>query len=124
MSRVRAGDSGALGATASAAAAAAAEPVGSRGMDSTGVSGSNIDGTKGKIEDMLDTICTAFSRQLDNLYGEEALDISADITVMEQIQGQLGHHVQFFTHGRSPPNLCLCRSRTAPGRHRTAPFLR
>ncbi len=59
-------------------------------MDSTGVSGSNIDGTKGKIEDMLDTICTAFSRQLDNLYGEEALDISADITVMEQMLAQEG----------------------------------
>ena len=59
-------------------------------MDSTGVSGSNIDGTKGKIEAMLDTICTAFSRQLDNLYGEEALDISADITVMEQMLAQEG----------------------------------
>lgn len=59
-------------------------------MDSTGVSGSNIDGTKGKIEDMLATICTAFSRQLDALYGEEALDISADITVMEQMLQQEG----------------------------------
>ena len=59
-------------------------------MDSTGVSGTNIDGTKGKIEDMLDTICVAFSRQLDALYGEEALDISADITVMEQMLAQEG----------------------------------
>ena len=59
-------------------------------MDSTGVSGTNIDGTKGRIEDMLDTICTAFSRQLDALYGEEALDISADITVMEQMLQQEG----------------------------------
>ena len=32
-------------------------------MDATGASGANIDGTKGKIEEMLDTICTAFSRQ-------------------------------------------------------------
>ena len=59
-------------------------------MDSTGVSGSNIDGTKGKVEGMLDTICAAFSRQLDALYGEEALDISADITVMEQMLQQEG----------------------------------
>ena len=59
-------------------------------MDSTGVSGANIDGTKGKIEEMLDTICVAFSRQLDALYGEEALDISADITVMEQMLQQEG----------------------------------
>ena len=59
-------------------------------MDSTGVSGTNIDGTKGKIEEMLDTVCVAFSRQLDALYGEEALDISADIKVMEQMLQQEG----------------------------------
>ncbi len=59
-------------------------------MDSTGVSGTNIDGTKGKIEDMLDTICTAFSRQLDDLYGEEAMDVSAEIKVMEQMLAQEG----------------------------------
>ena len=59
-------------------------------MDSTGASGANIDGTKGRIEEMLGTICVAFSRQLDALYGEEALDISADITVMEQMLQQEG----------------------------------
>ena len=59
-------------------------------MDSTGVSGANIDGTKGKIEDMLDTVCVAFSRQLDALFGEEALDVSADIKVMEQMLQQEG----------------------------------
>ena len=46
--------------------------------------------TKELIEDMLDTICVAFSKQLDNLYGEEAMDISADITVMEQMLAQEG----------------------------------
>lgn len=59
-------------------------------MDSTGVSGTNIDGTKGKIEDMLETICTAFDKQLDSLYGAEALDISTDITVMEQMLAREG----------------------------------
>ena len=59
-------------------------------MDSAGVAGANIDGTKGKIEDMLNTVCVAFSKQLDNLYGEEALDISADIAVMEQMLRQEG----------------------------------
>lgn len=59
-------------------------------MDSTGASGANIDSTKDKIEEMLGTICVAFSRQLDALYGEEALDISADITVMEQMLQQEG----------------------------------
>ena len=59
-------------------------------MDATGASGTNIDGTKGKIGEMLGTICVAFSRQLDALYGEEALDISTDITVMEQMLQQEG----------------------------------
>ena len=59
-------------------------------MDSAGVSGSNIDTTKEKVERMLDTICTAFDRQLDALFGEEALDISTDITVMENLLAQEG----------------------------------
>ncbi len=59
-------------------------------MDSVGVDGGNIGSTKGKIEDMLATICTAYDKQLDSLYGEEALDISADISVMEQMLAQEG----------------------------------
>lgn len=59
-------------------------------MDSTGVSGTNIDGTKNRIEDMLETICIAFDKQLDSLYGAEALDISTDITVMEQMLAREG----------------------------------
>lgn len=59
-------------------------------MDSVGVSGANIDGTKGRIEDMMQTICTAFDKQLDALFGEEALDISTDITVMEQMLAREG----------------------------------
>ena len=59
-------------------------------MDSTGVDGANITGTKSKIEDMLETICTAFDKQLDSLYGAEALDISTDITVMEQMLAREG----------------------------------
>ena len=59
-------------------------------MDSAGVSGTNIDGTKGKIEDILETICAAFEKQLDALYGAEALDISTDITVLEQMLAREG----------------------------------
>jgi len=59
-------------------------------MDAAGVEGENITGTKGKIENMLDTICTAFDKQLDSLYGTEALDISTDITVMEQMLAREG----------------------------------
>ena len=59
-------------------------------MDSVGVSGSNIDTTKQKVENMLDTVCRAFDKQLDALFGEEALDISTDITVMENLLAQEG----------------------------------
>ena len=59
-------------------------------MDDAGVSGTNIDGTKGKIEQMLATVATAFDKQLDALFGDEALDISADITVLEHMMAQEG----------------------------------
>ena len=57
-------------------------------MGSAGVDGENISTTKQKIEAMMDTIVTAYDKQLDALYGEEALDISTDITVMEQMLQQ------------------------------------
>lgn len=59
-------------------------------MDEAGVSGVNIDGTKGKIEAMMDTVVAAFDKQLDALFGDEALDISTDITVMENLLAQEG----------------------------------
>lgn len=58
--------------------------------DSTGISGANVDGTKGKVSEMMDTIVTAFDKQLDALFGDEALDISTDITVMEQMLAREG----------------------------------
>ena len=59
-------------------------------MDSAGIAGENITATKQKVEGMMDTIAKAFDKQLDALYGEEALDISTDITVMEQMLQQEG----------------------------------
>ena len=59
-------------------------------MDAAGVSGANIDGTMGKIETMMDTVVQAFERQLDALFGDEALDISTDITVMENMLAREG----------------------------------
>ena len=52
-------------------------------MDATGVSGENIDATKGRVAGIMDTIAAAFEKQLDSLFGEEALDISTDISVLE-----------------------------------------
>lgn len=59
-------------------------------MDATGIDGENITATKEKVVNMLDTLCAAFDKQLDSLYGDEAMDISTDITVMEQMLEQEG----------------------------------
>lgn len=59
-------------------------------MADTGISGQNIDGTKSKVEEMMGTIVQAFDKQLDALFGDEALDISTDIAVMEQMLAREG----------------------------------
>ena len=59
-------------------------------MDAAGVSGANISTTKTKVEGMMNTISQAFDKQLDALFGEEAMDISTDIIVMENLLRQEG----------------------------------
>ena len=59
-------------------------------MSGTGISGENIDGTLAKVEGMMRTIVAAFEKQLDSLYGAEAMDISADITVLETMMAREG----------------------------------
>ena len=57
---------------------------------SAGISGENVNATMTKVEGMMQTIVTAFEKQLDSLYGSEALDISTDITVMENLLAREG----------------------------------
>ena len=59
-------------------------------MSGTGISGENIDTTLAKVEGMMRTIVAAFEKQLDSLYGAEALDISTDITVLENMMAREG----------------------------------
>lgn len=59
-------------------------------MDAAGVSGENISGTKGKVENIMGTIVTAFEKQLDSLFGSDALDISTDISVLETMLAREG----------------------------------
>lgn len=59
-------------------------------MSGTGVSGENIDSTMEKVEQMMGTIVTAFEKQLDSLFGSEALDISTDISVLETMMAREG----------------------------------
>ena len=55
-----------------------------------GVSGQNITGTMEKVEGMMDTIVLAFEKQLDGLFGDQAMDISTDITVLDNMMAREG----------------------------------
>lgn len=55
-----------------------------------GVQGENISSTMFEIEGMMQTIASAFEKQLDNLFADEALDVSADISVLETMLQQEG----------------------------------
>ena len=59
-------------------------------MEEQGVEGENITASKARISDMLDTMDVAFEKQLDALFGDAALDIDTDITVMEGMMAQEG----------------------------------
>ncbi len=59
-------------------------------MGAQGISGDNIDATMDKVEGMMDTIVKAFEKQLDSLFGAEAMDISTDITVLETMMAREG----------------------------------
>ena len=59
-------------------------------MGEQGVSGENISSTMQKEETMMSTIVTAFERQLDSLFGSEAMDISSDMVVLENLMAREG----------------------------------
>ncbi|MCI8527180.1 MAG: hypothetical protein HFF17_15010 [Oscillospiraceae bacterium] len=54
-------------------------------LQDQGVRAGNIDEAMGKIEKTLTTIQGAFRKQLDALFAQDVVDITADITVMEQL---------------------------------------
>ena len=59
-------------------------------MDATGVAGENITGTKERVESIMGTIVSAFEKQLDSLFGADAMDISTDISVLETMLSREG----------------------------------
>ena len=75
-----------------------------------GISGENVDATKAKVEGMMRTIVASFEKQLDALYGAEALDISTDITVLEQMmarEGLAGDQLKAETLPKEDPAIRL-----------------
>ena len=59
-------------------------------MGEQGVSGENITSTMQKVEGMMSTIITAFEKQLDSPFGSEAMDISTDMVVLENMMAREG----------------------------------
>ena len=59
-------------------------------MESQKVEGENISASLSRIDQMLDTMDAAFEKQLDALFGDTALDVDTDITVMEGMLAQEG----------------------------------
>jgi len=54
-------------------------------LEKQGVRGENIGESLTKTEGILDTIISAFEKQLDGLFADETLDITSDITVLESM---------------------------------------
>ena len=59
-------------------------------MSVAGIGGENIDTTKERVETMMTTIVASFEKQYDALFGTDALDISAEITVLETMMAREG----------------------------------
>lgn len=61
-----------------------------RALEQQKAAGDNITATMHSIEGMLEKVHLAFEKQLDNLYEAEAMDITADIQVMQQVMAAEG----------------------------------
>ncbi len=54
-------------------------------LEAQGIEGENITEAKGKIEGMMDKLVDGYETQLDKLFADDVLDISADLKVMESM---------------------------------------
>ena len=54
-------------------------------LDKQGIEGENISESKHRIEQTMDTLVKAFEHQLDRLFASDALDVSTDIDVMQNM---------------------------------------
>ena len=63
-------------------------------LESQGIEGENITEAKAKIEGMMDKMVDGYETQLDKLFANDVLDISADLKVMEQMMEKDGLAVE------------------------------
>ena len=59
-------------------------------MGKVGIEGENIDKSMKSIEEMLDAAISAYKKQLDSLFADQALDIETDIAVMNAMLDREG----------------------------------
>lgn len=59
-------------------------------FDRQGVEGAILSDSKKKIEETMDTLVVGFEQQLDKLFQDDALDLSADISVLKNMMAQDG----------------------------------
>ena len=59
-------------------------------MGAAGGEGENVTGTMQRVEDIMDTIVAAFEKQLDSLFGAEAMDLRAEMRVLETMLAREG----------------------------------
>ena len=59
-------------------------------MEKQSYQGKNIQESRDKIEELLKTLITAFERQLDKLFSADALDVEADISVLQTMMAKDG----------------------------------
>lgn len=54
-------------------------------LDAQGIEGENISAAKARIEGMMDQVVAGFEKQLDKLFQDDALDITSDVAVLENM---------------------------------------
>ncbi|MGN0984918.1 MAG: 5-bromo-4-chloroindolyl phosphate hydrolysis family protein [Candidatus Enterenecus sp.] len=54
-------------------------------LEAQGVEGENISAAKARIEGMMDQVVSGFEKQLDKLFQDDAMDISSDVQVLENM---------------------------------------
>ena len=54
-------------------------------LDAQGIEGENISAAKKRIEDMMDQVVSGFEKQLDKLFQDDAMDITSDVEVLENM---------------------------------------
>ena len=54
-------------------------------LEAQGIEGENISAAKARIEGMMDQVVAGFEKQLDKLFQDDALDIAADVEVLENM---------------------------------------